>query len=243
MRVGLFVSCLVDTLAPQAGRATVEVLERLGHQVVFPEEQTCCGQIHSNSGYPEEAAALARRTIEVLDDRRLEAVVCPSASCTGMLREQYPRLAAELADDRLAARAAALAARVHELSEFLTGVLGVEDVGARFPHRVTYHPTCHGLRGLKLGDGPTRLLNAVRDLELLPLPDAEVCCGFGGTFAVKNSATSVAMLEDKLLSIRASGAEFCVATDCSCLLQIGGGLSREDAPVRTLHLAEVLAAR
>jgi L-lactate dehydrogenase complex protein LldE len=231
VRVALFVTCLNDTLAPQAGRATVAVLERLGHEVVFPEQQTCCGQMHFNAGYHDHAAALARRWVHVFSDPSFDAIVTPSASCAGMVREQYPRLV----DGDIPP--------VHELSELLVDVLGVEDVGATFPHRVTYHPTCHGLRGLRLGDRPLRLLRNVRGIELVPLPDDETCCGFGGTFAVKNADTSAAMLTDKLRAVLDTGAEVCAAGDSSCLLHIGGGLSRQRAGVRTMHLAEILASR
>jgi L-lactate dehydrogenase complex protein LldE len=221
---------LNDTLAPAAAIATVRVLERLGHEVVFPVEQTCCGQMHANSGYRGEAAGLARRFVRIFDDPSFDAIVSPSASCVGMVREQYPRLIG------------AEVPRVYELSEFLVGVLGVEDVGAVFAHRVTYHPTCHGLRGLRLGDAPLRLLRNVREIELVELPEAETCCGFGGTFAVKNADTSAAMLTDKLRSVLDTGADVCVAGDSSCLLHIGGGLRRQRAGVRTMHLAEILAS-
>jgi L-lactate dehydrogenase complex protein LldE len=223
MRVGLFVTCLGDTLFPEAPKATVAVLERLGHEVVFPRAQTCCGQLHLNSGYRDEALALARRFARIFD--RFDAVVSPSSSCVGAVRELSPEIAP----------------RVFELSEFLVGQLGVEDVGAYFPHRVTYHPTCHSLRVAKVGDAPLRLLHAVRGLELVELPEATECCGFGGTFAVKNAETSTAMLADKCHSILATGAEVCTAVDGSCLMQIGGGLSRQRTGVRTMHLAEILA--
>jgi L-lactate dehydrogenase complex protein LldE len=232
MRVALFITCFNDTLFPATGRAVVEVLERLGHEVVFPEEQTCCGQMHANSGYQREAAPLARRFARVFGD--FDAVVSPSASCVGMVREQYPRIAPEAAD---------VALRVHEFSEFLVDVLGVEDVGAVFPHRVTYHPTCHSLRLLRVGDRPLRLLRAVRGIDLVELGDREECCGFGGTFAVKNADTSMAMLTDKLRHVLDTQAEVCVSADNSCLMHIGGALRRQRAGVRTMHLAEVLAAR
>jgi L-lactate dehydrogenase complex protein LldE len=224
MRLALFATCLGDTVFPAAPQATVTVLERLGHEVVFPEAQTCCGQLHLNSGYPDEAHRLARRMRDVFAD--FDAVVAPSSSCVGALRDL-------LGDD---------APAVYELSELLVGRLGVEDVGATFPHRVAYHPTCHSLRVARVGDGPLRLLRAVRGLELVDLPDATECCGFGGTFAVKNADTSAAMVADKCDAIVASGAEVCTAVDGSCLLQIGGALSRRAAPVRTMHLAEILAS-
>ncbi|MEN3310772.1 MAG: L-lactate dehydrogenase complex protein LldE [Actinomycetota bacterium] len=224
MRIGLFVTCLGDTLFPEAPRATVTVLERLGHDVVFPREQTCCGQLHQNSGYLEEARTLARRFAWIFGD--LDAVVSPSSSCVGAVRELSPEIAP----------------RVFELSEFLVEQLGVEDVGACFPHRVTYHPTCHSLRVVRVGTAPLRLLRAVRGLELVELPEADECCGFGGTFAVKNADTSTAMLADKCRSVLATGAEVVTAVDGSCLMQIGGGLSRQRTGVRTMHLAEILAS-
>ncbi|WCB95326.1 Lactate utilization protein A [Baekduia alba] len=242
MRVALFVTCLADTLSPAVGRATVELLERLGHEVVFPEEQTCCGQMHANTGYPAEATALARRFVRVFGADDHDAIVSPSPSCVGMVREQFAALARAAEDEQLAADAAALAPRVHDLSELLVDVLGLEDVGAVFPHRVTYHPTCHGLRGLGLGDRPLRLLRAVRELELVELPDATTCCGFGGTFSIKNADTSAAMLTDKVAGILRTGADVCCAGDASCLLHIDGGLRRGRAGVRTLHLAEILGA-
>lgn len=243
MRIGLFVTCLNDTLAPEAAKATVAILERLGHGVVFPEQQTCCGQMHANSGYQLQAVPLARRLVRVFGDPGFDAIVSPSASCVGMVHDQYPRLAELAGDAQLARDVKALAPKVHELSQFLVDVLGVDDVGAAFAHRVTYHPTCHGLRGLKLGDAPLRLLRNVRDIDLVELPDAETCCGFGGTFAVKNAETSAAMLTDKLRCVVGTGADVCVAGDSSCLLHIGGGLSRQRAGVRTMHLAEILASR
>ena len=203
----------------------VRVLERLGHEVEFPEDQTCCGQMHFNTGYTEEGLALARRFERVFAEA--EVVVSPSASCVGMVREQCSR---------------ELASRVFELSEFLVNRLGVEDVGAYYPHRVTYHPTCHSLRVLRVGDAPLRLLRAVRGIDLVELGEAEECCGFGGTFAVKNPDVSSAMLTDKITHVLETGAEVCTAGDSSCLMHIGGGLSRQRAGVRTVHLAEILAS-
>ena len=241
MRIALFVTCLVDGLVPAAGRATVELLERLGHEVVFPAEQTCCGQMHINTGYARSALGLVRRHVEVFEP--YEAVVAPSGSCVGSVRHQHAMVARQAGDEKLAARAEAVAARTYELSELLVDVLGVEDVGASFPHRVTYHPTCHSLRLLRVGDRPLRLLRNVRGLELVELPGAEQCCGFGGTFAVKNAETSTAMLADKMRAVLDTRAEVCTAGDSSCLLHIGGGLSRLRTGVRTMHLAEILASR
>jgi L-lactate dehydrogenase complex protein LldE len=242
VRVALFVTCVNDTFAPQAARATVAVLERLGHEVVFPEDQTCCGQMHANTGYQLQAVPLARRFVRIFGDPSFDAVVSPAAACVGVVHVQYPRLAGLAGDDRLAESVRALMPSVHELSSFLVNELGVEDVGATFAHRVTYHPTCHGLRGLQLGDAPLRLLRNVRDIDLVELPEAESCCGFGGTFAVKNADTSAAMLTDKLRCVLDTGADVCVAGDSSCLLHIGGGLTRQRAGVRTMHLAEILAS-
>ncbi|HYI36178.1 MAG TPA: (Fe-S)-binding protein [Thermoleophilaceae bacterium] len=233
MRVGLFITCINDTLFPRTGIATVEVLERLGCEVVFPEEQTCCGQMHANSGYREQALPLVRRFARAFGEAGVDAVVSPSGSCAAMVRDQYPRLAPDTAE---------LAARTFELSEFLVKELGVEDVGATYPHRVTYHPTCHSLRLLKVGDAPLRLLRNVRQLDLVELPDSDQCCGFGGTFAVKNADTSAAMLTDKTRNVLDTGAEACVAADNSCLMHIGGGLSLQRAGVQAVHLAEILAA-
>jgi L-lactate dehydrogenase complex protein LldE len=224
VRVGLFVTCIGDTLFPSAGRAAVRLLERLDVEVEFPEEQTCCGQMHLNSGFADEGLALARRLAGVFDG--YEAVVTPSASCAGMVREQ-------LGADALP---------LYELSEFLVDVLAVEDVGAYYPHRVTYHPTCHSLRTLRVGDRPSRLLASVRGLDLVELPDALECCGFGGTFAVKNADVSTAMLSDKVRNVLDTHAEAVCAVDSSCLMHIGGGLSRGRTGVRTVHLAEILAS-
>jgi L-lactate dehydrogenase complex protein LldE len=240
MRVALFITCLADTLFPDVGKATVRLLERLGHQVDFPQAQTCCGQMHTNTGYLREALPLVRRYVSVFED--CEVVVVPSGSCTGSVRHQHAMVARRFGDEALARRAEAVAARTFELSELLVDVLGVEDVGAYYPHRVTYHPTCHSLRLLRVGDRPLRLLRRVAGIDLVELPDAEVCCGFGGTFAIKNGAVSTAMLADKMRSVLATGAEVCTAGDSSCLMHIGGGLSRLNAGTSTIHLAEILAA-
>ncbi|MFB6836445.1 (Fe-S)-binding protein [Streptomyces sp. NPDC056361] len=239
MRVALFLTCFNDTMFPDTGRAVVTVLERLGHTVDFPQEQTCCGQMHFNTGYRPEAVPLVDRFARTFDG--YDAVVTPSASCAGMIRDQHPVLARDHGSAALQRKVAEVVPRVHEFTEFLVDVLGVTDVGARFPHRVTYHPTCHSLRGLRLGDRPHRLLRAVKDIELVDFPAADSCCGFGGTFAVKNAETSSAMLADKTRGILDSGAEVLCAADNSCLMHIGGGLSRQDSTVRTMHLAEILA--
>jgi L-lactate dehydrogenase complex protein LldE len=241
VRIALFVTCLVDGLVPAAGKATVEVLERLGHEVVFPAGQTCCGQMHVNTGYAADAVGLVRRHVEVFEP--YEAVVAPSGSCVGSVRHQHEMVARLGGDEALAGRAAAVAERTYELSQLLVDVLGVTDVGASYPHRVTYHPTCHSLRLLRVGDRPLRLLREVRGLELVEMARAEECCGFGGTFALKNADTSTAMLADKMRAVLDTRAEVCTAGDSSCLLHIGGGLSRLRTGVRTVHLAEILAAR
>src|SRR3954447_18098297 len=204
VRVSLFITCFNDTLFPGTGRATVALLERLGCEVEFRAEQTCCGQMHGNSGYEDAARPLAERFGRVFGDA--EVVVSPSASCVGFVRDHYGRMGVPFSGPP-----------VHELSEFLVDVLGVEDVGASYPHRVAYHPTCHSLRVLALGDRPHRLLRAVRGLELVEPAEAEECCGFGGTFAVKNAAVSSAMLEDKCRRIAATGADVVSSADNSCL--------------------------
>ena len=225
---------------PAAAIATVQLLERLGHRVEFPAGQTCCGQMHVNTGYLREAVPLVRNHVNAFTG--FDAIVAPSGSCVGSVRHQHAMVARRTGDGELAARAESLAAQTFELSEFLVDVLGVDDVGAYYPHRVTYHPTCHSLRMLGVGDKPLRLLRNVRGLTLVELPQAESCCGFGGTFAVKNADVSTAMLQDKMTSIATTGAEVCTAGDASCLMHIGGGLSRIGSGVRTVHLAEILAA-
>ena len=250
MRISIFITSVGDTLFPETGRSVVRVLERLGHEVVFPADQTCCGQMHVNSGYRGEALRLARRFVDAMSrDDGVDAVVSPSSSCVGWVRELLPKVAREEGDERLARDAEALGGRLFEFSEFLVRRLGVEDVGASFPRRVTLHTTCHSLRVTRVGDAPQRLLAHVRGLELLELPDAAECCGFGGTFSLKNAAVSLAMLEDKCRNILATGADVVTAVDPSCLLHIGGGLSRLAPPapgggpaVRAVHLADILAS-
>ncbi|MGV9213284.1 (Fe-S)-binding protein [Micromonospora sp. RB23] len=240
MRIALFVTCLADTMFPQAATATVRLLERLGHEVVFPTEQTCCGQMHVNTGYRREAVPLVRRHVRTFD--RYDVIVAPSGSCVGSVRHQHAMVARRAGDEGLASRAESVAERTYELSELLVDVLGVTDVGAYYPHRVTYHPTCHSLRMLRVADRPRQLLREVRGLDLVELPAAEQCCGFGGTFAVKNPETSTAMLADKMRHVLDTGADVCAAGDVSCLMHIGGGLSRLRTGVRTVHLAEILAS-
>jgi len=249
VRVALFTTCVNDAVFPSAAIATVRLLERLGVTVDFPEQQSCCGQPQYNTGYRKLTEPLVLRMARVFED--YEFVVTPSGSCAAMVRDNYPRIGAKAEAEghgrELAEAAAALTPRVLELTEFLTDVLGVTDVGAHFPHRVTYHPSCHGLRMLGLGERPLALLRAVKGLELVELPGAEECCGFGGTFAVKNPDVSTAMGEDKLRSALSTGAEVLCGADNSCLLHLGAMLSRHnrrraDTPMHIVHLAEILAS-
>jgi L-lactate dehydrogenase complex protein LldE len=196
--------------------------------------------MHVNTGYQREAMPLVRRYVETFEP--YEVIVAPSGSCVGSIRHQHAMVARNFGDEPLALAADEIAARTYELSELLIDVLGVDDVGAYFPHRVTYHPTCHSLRMLRVGDKPLRLLRRVRGIDLVELPDADQCCGFGGTFAIKNADTSTAMLADKMRNVLTTRAEVCTAGDSSCLMHIGGGLSRLQTGVRTLHLAEILAS-
>jgi L-lactate dehydrogenase complex protein LldE len=244
MRIALFIACYNDALFPEVGQAVVRLLRRLGHEVEFPAEQTCCGQLHFNSGYQDACIPLVGRFADAFAG--FDAVVTPSGSCASMVRRYHP-LVAELAaeqgvDPNLPERVAAVGPHVYELSEFLVDVLGVVDVGARFPHAVAFHPTCHSTRLLGVGDRPTRLLAAVEGVTIVDLPRSSSCCGFGGTFAVKNADTSVAMGLDKVDDVLASGAEVLTAGDTSCLMHIGGLLSRRRSPVRVMHLAEILAS-
>ncbi|SDT83224.1 L-lactate dehydrogenase complex protein LldE [Streptomyces sp. TLI_053] len=244
MRVALFVTCVNDAVYPETGRAVVSLLERLGVEVDFPAAQTCCGQPQFNTGYRRETEPLVRRTATAFADH--DYVVTPSGSCAAMIRDNYPRIgAAARAEGRgggLADAAATLAPKVYELTEFLVDVLRVTDVGAYYPHTVTYHPSCHGLRMLGLDDRPQALLRAVKGLTLVELPGAEECCGFGGTFSVKNPAVSAAMGADKVRNALSTGAEVLCGADNSCLMHLGGTLRRQDAPLRTVHLAEILAS-
>lgn len=236
MKVALFPTCLTDTVFPDTARAVVRLLERLGCVVDYPMEAICCGQMHANTGYRAHAVPLAEAMASAL--RGYDAIVVPSGSCAGMIRHVHPKLPSSATTSGLEN----LAHHTYELTEFLTDVLGVVDVGAYFPHRVTYHPSCHSLRLLGIGDRPYRLLGAVRGLDLIGLDDADSCCGFGGTFAVKNAATSTAMLTDKMWNVVGTGAEVVTAVDNSCLMHLGGGLSRLRSGVRAVHLAEILAS-
>ncbi|CAN5747897.1 (Fe-S)-binding protein [soil metagenome] len=240
MLISLFITCYNDALFPSTGKAVVAVLERLGHTVEFRDAQTCCGQMHYNTGYAREALPLMRRMVDVY--RGAGPICAPSASCVAMMRDHYPKMAAETGDQRLEAEVADLLGRVFEFSELLVDRLGVTDVGAAFPHTVTLHTSCHSLRSLHIGDQPERLLAAVQGLQLVTLPRRDECCGFGGTFSVKNAGVSTAMAADKVACVLGTGAEVCTAGDNSCLMQIGGALRRGNAAVRCLHLAEILAS-
>jgi L-lactate dehydrogenase complex protein LldE len=240
MKVALALTCINDALFPDTGKAVVRLLRRLGVDVEFPTGQACCGQPMVNTGYLDEAVPVVRGFTEAFAG--YDAIVVPSGSCAGAIRHQHDLVATRSGDPALSRAVAEISPRAYELTEFLVDVLGVEDVGASFPHRVTYHPTCHSLRMLGVGDRPLRLLQHVKGIRLTPLPAAEECCGFGGTFAVKNAETSVAMGFDKARHARDTGAEVLVAGDSSCLMHIGGILSREQAGMKVMHLAEVLAS-
>ncbi|MGI4854452.1 MAG: (Fe-S)-binding protein [Janthinobacterium lividum] len=244
MRIHLFLACYNDALFPRTGIAVTSLLERLGHQVAFPMGQTCCGQMHYNTGYHAEALPLVKRLMHEFRDA--ETIVVPSASCVAMMRDHYELMAHNAADAAMMDDVKSFLPRVFEFSELMTDRLGITDVGAYFPHRVTYHPSCHSLRLLHVGDRPIRLLQAVEGLEYAPMADADQCCGFGGTFAVKNAEVSSAMLADKIGCVRKTDAEFVAALDNSCLMQIDGGLHREsggrgaEGRIRPVHLAEIL---
>ena len=240
MRVSLFITCLVDQLWPSVGTGAVEVLRRAGCEVVFDERQTCCGQPAFNTGYRREARRLAQRFIEIFEDGGADYVVSPSGSCTAMAHH-FHELFAD--DERWRRRAEALAARTYEFGSFLVGVLGVEDVGASFRGRVTWHDACHGLRDLGVREEPRRLLRGVRGAEFVELPNADACCGFGGTFSVKYPEISVAILDHKIDAIERAGVRAVVSGDASCLMQIRGRLTRNNSGVRAMHLAELLASR
>ena len=236
MLISLFIACYNDTLFPETGKAVVRVLERLGHTVEFRAAQTCCGQMHYNTGYHPEAVSIMRHFLEVFQGA--EVICVPSASCVAMMRDHYPKMAPEAG---LINEVNQILPKIFEFTELLTDKLGVTDVGATYPHTVTMHTSCHSLRSLHIGDKPARLLQAVRGLTLIDLPNSDQCCGFGGTFAIKNAEVSAAMLDEKMQAIAATTAEICTAGDNSCLMHIGGGLSRQKAGTRCVHIAEILA--
>jgi L-lactate dehydrogenase complex protein LldE len=239
LKVALFATCANDVMFPQTPIATVELLERLGCRVEFPEEQTCCGQIFTNTGYYDEAMGSVKSYLKAFE--KYEYIVGPSGSCVGSVRHQHEMLARRDAGDAIGDRVAAVAARTYDISEFIVDVLGITDVGAYFPHRVTYHPSCHSVRIAKVGDKPMQLLKAVHGITVLDLPNSEQCCGMGGTFSLKNPDMSVAMASDKARNVASTGAEYLVAGDNLCLLNISGVLNRTRAGVKPIHLVEILA--
>ena len=240
MRISLFITCYNDVLFPETGIAVVKLLERLGHSVIFRPQQTCCGQMHYNTGYQRETIPLVRKFVQLFEAD--EMIVSPSASCVAMIRDHYEKAALLAGDADLLTRVRSVVPRVFEFTEFLVNKLDVEDVGAHYPHRVTYHPSCHSLRMLRVGDAPLRLLRNVHGIELVDLPNRTECCGFGGTFAIKNADTSSAMLQDKIRCVIESGAEVCTAGDNSCLMHICGGMHRQQIPIKTVHIARILAS-
>ncbi|GAB3939803.1 (Fe-S)-binding protein [Corynebacterium tapiri] len=242
MKIALFSTCIGDAMFPDASKATALILARLGHEVVYPEGQTCCGQMHTNSGYQREAAKIVGTYVDAFNDPSIDAIVAPSGSCVTSVRKHNPHVAERYGRAGLAEGAKEVAAKTYDLPEFLVDVEGVTDVGAFFPHKVTYHPSCHGLRMLGLGDRPYQLLQAVEGIELRELENKEECCGFGGTFAIKNSEMSAAMAVDKARHVREAGVEYLTGGDSSCLMNISGVLSRQRSGVRAVHLAEILAS-
>ena len=241
MRVSLFITCLVDQLYPEVGEAMVATLRRLSVDVTFNEAQTCCGQVAFNTGYRAEARSMAEHFVEVFENERADFIVAPSGSCTAMVRNFYGELFHGPDDQVWRERLGRVRSRLREFSEFIVKELGVDDVGARFPAKVTYHDACHLLRELGISNEPRRLINAVRGVEFVEMDAPDTCCGFGGTFSVKYAEISNAILEEKLARINGSGVEYVIANDSSCLMQIAGGLSRAGSPVKTMHLAELLA--
>lgn len=246
MKIALFATCIVDAMYPRVALATVRILERLGHEVVFPEGQGCCSQMHVNSGYLSDALPVVRNHVRAFTEADYDVAVAPSGSCVASLGHQQPMVARAGGDKKLAKRAAEVADNTYELTQLLTDVLGVTDaaeqLGSWFPHTVTYHPSCHGLRLLRLGDRPSGLLRSVGGIDYRELPNAEECCGFGGTFSFKNPDVSAAMAVEKIENIEASGAPLCTGGDASCLLHLGGVMSQRDVDLRTVHLAEILAS-
>jgi L-lactate dehydrogenase complex protein LldE len=240
LRISLFIACYNDTLFPETGKAVVSLLEKLGHEVDFPSAQTCCGQMHYNTGYQRDAVVMMKGFLETFQDA--EVICIPSSSCVAMMREHYPKMAAQSKDPVLVRAIDDLLPRVFEFSELLVDKLGLTDVGAFFPHTVTLHPSCHSLRSLHIGEKPAQLLSKVRGLKLIEMKEADQCCGFGGTFAIKNPDVSAAMLSDKVTCVLDTRAEICTALDNSCLMHISGALTRQRTGVRCLHIAEILAA-
>ncbi|MEX3551541.1 (Fe-S)-binding protein [Corynebacterium sp. LK2537] len=242
MRIALFSTCIGDALFPDAHKATALILSRLGHEVVFPEEQTCCGQMHVNTGYQEETLGMIRTYADAFADPSIDYVVSASGSCVGAVREQHVKIADRFGNKADVDGAKKAADKTYDLPEFLVDIAQTTQLGAFFPHRVTYHSSCHGLRFLKLADRPYQLLKNVEGMELVPLENAEECCGFGGTFSLKNPEVSQAMVTDKTRHIKDTRAEYVTGGDSSCLMNIAGALSRQQAGIRAVHMAEILAS-
>jgi L-lactate dehydrogenase complex protein LldE len=246
MRIALFATCIVDAMYPRVALATVRVLERLGHEVVFPPGQGCCSQMHVNSGYVDDAVPVVRNHVKAFSAADYDVAVAPSGSCVASLGHQQPMVARSAGDEELARAAEAVAGNTYELSQLLTDVLGVTDAAAQlgswFPHRVTYHPSCHGMRLLRLGDRQKNLVASVGGIDFAELPDAEECCGFGGTFSFKLPEVSAAMAEEKIGNIEATGAQLCTGGDASCLMHLGGAMARRGTGTATVHFAEILAS-
>ncbi|WP_257158688.1 (Fe-S)-binding protein [Corynebacterium cystitidis] len=242
MKVALFSTCLGDALFPDAHKATAVILARLGYEVVFPEAQTCCGQMHINTGYQEQAVPMIETYVDAFSDPSIDYVVGASGSCVGAVREQHVRLADRFGTRSLVDAATTTAQKTYDLTEFLVDVAQTTDLGAFFPHRVTYHASCHSLRFLKVDQRPYGLLHAVEGLELVDLENYEECCGFGGTFSIKNAEVSAAMVSDKVRHIKDTGAEYVTAGDSSCLMNIAGTMSRQHNGIRAIHMAEILAS-
>ncbi|MCW4465629.1 (Fe-S)-binding protein [Glutamicibacter sp. MNS18] len=246
MRIALFATCIVDAMYPETAKSTVKILERLGHEVIFPAGQACCGQMHINSGYMPEALPVVENHVKAFERSDYDVAVAPSGSCVSSVKHQHPVLAKRLGKPELKERAEAVGAKTYELSQLLTDVLGItnaaEQLGSYFPHTITYHPSCHGMRTLGLEDRQLNLLKSVGGITVEELPEADQCCGFGGTFSLKNSEVSSAMLDDKVKNICSTGASLCAGGDVSCLMHIGGGLSRSGQRPGTMHLADILAS-
>lgn len=235
MRVSLFIPCITDQFYPEVGVATVKLLRKFGADVIYPKDQTCCGQPAFNSGYHNEAKQLAERFINIFSDA--EYIVAPSGSCVSMVKVFYEHL--ELSS-QLQQQLAGIKSKIFELSEFLMNVLHVENTGASFPHAVTYHDSCHLLRELGISEAPRKLIRHVKGIDFKEMPESTRCCGFGGTFSVKFPEISVVMGNDKINTIKLSGAEYVIADDSSCLMHIDGLLKRQNIPVKTMHIAELL---
>ena len=236
IKADLFVTCIVDQLYPQVGVSVVRVLRRLGVEVGFPEDQTCCGQAVYNSGFTQEARTLALRVLHSF--RNSDYIIVPSGSCGAMMRVFYQDLFAD--DPALLAQAETLAGKVYEFSEFLVKVLGVEDAGAAYHGSAVFHPGCHLMREMEVREEPQQLLQSVSGLDQRELQGAEICCGFGGSFSVKLPHISEGMLSDKIANIKASGADTLVSCDVSCLMHIGGALRRQNPEIKVRHLAQIL---